>query len=42
MEEKAHGLERDRFKRDHALAFLTRAIHVLVPRKMREPKTIAL
>jgi hypothetical protein len=41
MEEKARGLERDRFKRDHALAFLTSAI-VVVPRKMREPKTIAL
>ena len=35
-------LEHDRFKCDHALAFLTRAIHVLAPRKVREPKTIAL
>jgi hypothetical protein len=35
-------LEHDRFKCDHALAFLMRAIHVLAPRKMREPKTIAL
>src|SRR5271154_5430659 len=35
-------LEHDRFKCDHALVFLMRAIHVLAPRKMREPKTIAL
>ncbi len=40
-----HGgefLEHDRFKCDHALTFLLRAIHVLAPRKMRGPKTIAL
>ncbi len=36
------GLEQDRFKGDHAPAFLLRAIYVLVPRKMRELKTIAL
>jgi hypothetical protein len=35
-------LEHDRFKCDHAPAFLMRAIHVLAPRKMREAKTIAL
>ena len=34
--------EHDRFKSDHALGFLLRAIHVLAPRKIREPKTIAL
>jgi hypothetical protein len=36
------SLEHDRFKCDHALAFLMRAIHVFASRKMREPKTIAL
>jgi len=36
------ALEHDRFKCDHALAFLMRAIHVFASRKMREPNTIAL
>ena len=36
------SLEHDRFRRDHALGFLLRAIYVLAPRKVREPKTIAL
>jgi hypothetical protein len=36
------ALKHDRFKCDHALAFLLRAIHVLGPLKLSEPKTIAL
>jgi hypothetical protein len=39
---KVFLLQDDRFRRDHPVAFLMRAIHVLAPRKVREPKTIAL
>ena len=39
---RLRGPTHDRFRRDHAVGFLLRAIHVSVPRKVREPKTIAL